>query len=279
MKKTGRTGKAPGIIAVVLIAVFYADAYADKKTVRIAAAASLIPVIMEIERLYEREIRNVDIEVIPGASGNLASQIINGAPYDIFISADIEYPGKLKSMGLTLAGPEIYAEGILVLFTVKKIDLTKGIYAVNDVGVRRISIANPDTAPYGKAAMEAMKRAGLLQSAEKKIVYAGNIMQAVQQTITGSDLGFVARSLMYDNAVPKYSENVNWINLPESLSPPLKQGVVLLRRSSGNSEAEHFYRYLLTDEMKRVFIKYGYRLIEREMNHACSRFYTIFSQH
>ncbi len=258
MKKNS-TGISLLVLAVFIVVNVAADLSAEKRKVRIAIAANLIPVMSEIEKLYEKENPDTDIEVISGPSGNLTTQIMNGAPFDIFASADMDYPAKLKDRGLTIAGPDIYAEGFLVLFTVKKIDLSKGINAVTDKQVEKISVANPDVAPYGRAAVDALKKAGLYSGVEKKIVYAGNISQAAQQVITGSDIGFVARSLLFDQAMLMYKENKNWINIPENLAPPLKQGVVLLSKSSGNKDAEKFYRFILSKKVRPVFAKYGYK--------------------
>lgn len=232
---------------------------AEKNKVRMAIAANLVPVMGELEKVFEAEHPGVDLELISGASGNLTAQIISGAPYDIFASADMEFPEKLKSMGLTVRGPEVYAEGLLVLFTVKNIDLTKGIGAVQDKQVEKISIANPDTAPYGKAAVNALKKAGIFTAVEKKFIYAGNISQAAQQIITVTDIGFTARSLMFDQSMAKYKENINWITLPDKIAPPLKQGIVLLPKGSGDNDALEAYKFILSEKAKKVFLKYGYR--------------------
>jgi len=259
MKKTGIPGKAV-LFAVLAALVFYSPfLYAEKNRVTIAIAANLVPVMDEIRKEFMAENPGIDVEVIPGASGKLAAQIISGAPYDIFASADMDYPEKIKSLGLAVTGPDVYAEGFLVIFTVRNIDLSKGIAAVKNKQAVRISVANPGTAPYGRAAVNALKKAGLYSEVEKKLVYAGNVSQAAQQIISGTDIGFVARSLMYDRAMSAYKENINWVVIPEKTAPALKQAMVLLQKSTGNGDAVKLYRFILSKKAKTIFRRYGYR--------------------
>lgn len=254
---TARTVKVTALCIIIFISSGLSSA--EKNKVTIAIAANLIPAMGEIEKKFETDNPDIDLEVIPGSSGKITTQIMNGAPFDIFASADMEFPEKLKSRGLTAAGPEIYAEGFLVIFTVKDIDLSGGITAVKDKQVKKISIANPDTAPYGKAAVDALKKAGLYGEAEKNLVYAGNVSQAAQYVITGADMGFVARSLMYDPSMSRYREKINWVTVSEKYSPSLKQGIVLLSKGEKNRDAVKVYRYILSKKAKAVFKKYGYR--------------------
>lgn len=259
MNKSYPVKKIKTLSVILIVLCLAVNSYAEKSKVRIAIAVALVPAMSDIEKIFEDENPGVDLEVVSGASGKITSQIINGAPYDIFASADMEFPEKLKSQGLTAEGPDIYAEGFLVIFTVKKIDISKGITAVTDDQVEKIALANPDTAPYGRAAVNALKKAGLFQAIKKKLVYAGNTSQAAQYVITGSDIGFTARSLMFDPSMLKYKENINWVTLPEKTAPLLKQGIVLLSKSRKNDSAVKVYRYMLSEKAKSVFKKYGYR--------------------
>jgi molybdate transport system substrate-binding protein len=259
METTGKFRK--NIVASVLI-LFFANVSLTasyKSRVVIAVAANLIPAMKEIELLFESDNSDIDLQIIPGSSGKIAAQIINGAPFDIFASADMDFPEKLKSMGLTSKGPDVYARGFLVLFTVKHINLDNGIYSLKGEQVKKISVANPDTAPYGKAAVNALIKSGLYKTVKKNLVYAGNVSQAAQYVITGADVGLVARSLMYDPMMKKYKENYNWVTIDDDISAPLKQGVVLLARAKDNANAVKIYKFILSKKSKAVFRKYGYR--------------------
>ncbi len=248
------------VVTIPVILLFSDVSFsAEKNRVRVAIAANLVTVMNELEIIFEADNPGIDIELISGASGNITAQIINGAPYDIFASADMYFPEKLKSEGLTVSGPEVYAEGFLVIFTVEKIDLTDGISAVKNKHVKKISIANPETAPYGIAAVNSLKKTGLYYEVEKNLVYAGNVSQAAQYVITGADIGFVARSLMFDPLMRKYRENVNWVSLPENIAPPLKQGIVLLSKNGKREDAVRVYWFMLSKKAKAVFVRYGYR--------------------
>jgi molybdate transport system substrate-binding protein len=259
MKKYYVADRIP-LVTVLLVLLFTDFLFsAEKSRVKIAIAANLVPAVAEIKKIFEADNPGVNLEIISGASGNLTAQIINGAPYDIFASADMDFPWKLKSEGLTSEGPDVYAEGFMVLFTVKNINIKNGISLVNDGQIKKISIANPDTAPYGKAAINALKKAGLYDGAVKKLVYAGNVSQAAQYIIIGADIGFVSRSNMFDSSMLNYKENVNWVALPEEIAMPLKQGVVLLKKSGNNQDAVKAYRFILSSKAKAVFAKYGYR--------------------
>jgi molybdate transport system substrate-binding protein len=171
----------------------------------------------------------------------------------------MDFPEKLKSMGLTSKGPDVYARGFLVLFTVKHINLDNGIYSLKGEQVKKISLANPETAPYGKAAVNALEKSGLYNGVKNNLIYAGNVSQAAQYVITGADMGLVARSLMFDPMMKRFKENLNWVTINEEISAPLKQGVVLLARAKNNAEAVKTYQFILSEKSKAVFRKYGYR--------------------
>ena len=231
----------------------------EKRMVRIAVASNLIPALNDIKILFEAENPDINLEVIFGSSGKIAAQIINGAPYDIFASADMDFPEKIKTEGLALFGPEVYAEGFLVLFTLKNLDLDNGIGSVTNSRIKKISLVNPDTGPYGRMAVKALKNAGIYDEVEKKLLYAGNVSQAAQYVITGADAGIIARSLMFDQLMIKYEEGVNWVTIPEMIAPPIKQGIVLLAKSGNNKDAVKAYRFMLSKKAKSVLIRFGYR--------------------
>lgn len=259
MKRLDQTKKTLILLTAVLMYLYVSDSFAERRIVRIAVAAALVPVMTDIKQVYESENSDVVIEIIPGASGSLTTQIINGAPYDIFASADMDYPEKLRTLGMVSSGPDVFAQGGLVLFTVKNLNLSEGIGILKDGSVKKISIANPDVAPYGRAAIDAIKNAGLLPDVQSKLIYAGNVSLAAHQVISGSDAGLIARSLMFEKPMLKYREKVNWITIPEKLSQPLKQGIVLLYRNPSKKDAEKVYRFILSGKVRPVFARYGFK--------------------
>jgi len=243
---------------VVLLALLNA-LFAGK--VVVAAAANTTYAMEEITAIFKKEYPGTDVDLILGSSGKLTAQIKNGAPYDIFLSANMKYPNALDSGGKSLTRPVVYAKGALVLFTVKDLDLSKGIALAADKKVERIAMANYKVAPYGKAAVMALDNAGILNVAEKKFVNAESITQTLQFTMTATDIGFVAKSSMYsDKLKGKNVKGKNWIDVDAGLYDPIKQGIILLKHAEGNGDAKKFYDFIFSDKAKAVFEKYGYML-------------------
>jgi molybdate transport system substrate-binding protein len=124
--------------------------------------------------------------------------------------------------------------------------------------IEKIAIANPKTAPYGTAAIEALKNANILDKVESKFVYAESISQAVTYAMTAADVGFIAKSSLYDEKMSQYKENINWISVDPKLYTPIDQGIVILNRAKDNKEAKAFYDFILSDNAKKIFIDFGY---------------------
>jgi molybdate transport system substrate-binding protein len=175
------------------------------------------------------------------------------------MSADMNFPQKLYTQKHTLSKPQHYAEGALVLFTIKGYDLSEGLALLTSHTVRRIAIANPKTAPYGKAAFEALQNAHLEKKLKKKFVYGESISQTLSYTIQASDIGIVAKSALFSPQMKKYKEDTEWVDLDTTLYTPIKQGMVLLKRAKNRQECRLFYDFLLTPQAKNIFQKYGYR--------------------
>lgn len=227
----------------------------------VAAAANTTYAMEEIVVMFKKEYPNIDIDLILGSSGKLTAQIKHGAPYDLFLSANMKYPKALDSEGKSLTRPVVYAKGALVLFTVKELDLAKGIELATDSRVKRIAMANYKLAPYGKAAVSALENAGILKIAEKKFVNAESITQTLQYTMTATDIGFVAKSSMFsDKLKGKNIKGKNWVDVDPKLYEPIQQGIILLEHAKGNDEAKIFYDFIFSDKAKTVFKKYGYIL-------------------
>ncbi|MDR3345935.1 MAG: molybdate ABC transporter substrate-binding protein [Campylobacteraceae bacterium] len=241
-----------GFIAAAFIAV---SAFAGE--VKVAVAANVQNAFGDLAKAFN--VDNPDIKLLPtfGPSGAFTTQIKNGAPFDLFLSADMKFPSELFDLGLAVDKPVVYAQGALALFTVQKFDLSKGLEVLKDAKVVKISIANPDTAPYGRASVEALKNAKVYD--EKKLVQAESIGQVVAQTTTAADVGFVAKSTFFTET-NKYKEGVNWVSVDPSLYTPIDQGIVIVKASEKNDEAKKFYDFILGENGKKVFTDYGYRV-------------------
>lgn len=226
--------------------------------INVAVAANVSYAIEELKAEFKKTNPDIDVKITLGSSGKLTAQIKNGAPYGIFMAANMLYPEALYNKKAALTKPIVYAQGELAYLSIKPIDFSKGIAIVNDNSISKIAIANPKTAPYGAATIEAMKNSGVYESAKGKFVFGESISQTVSYTITAADLGFIAKSSLYSPKMAHYKENVNWASVDTSLYTPIKQGIVLLKYAENNSDYKAFYDFILSDRAKKIFIKYGY---------------------
>ncbi|AYJ79190.1 molybdate ABC transporter substrate-binding protein [Aliarcobacter cryaerophilus ATCC 43158] len=227
-------------------------------TINIAVAANVSYAINDLIAEFNKTNPDTKVEVVLGSSGKFTTQIQNGAPFDIFMSADMKFPETLEKENLTSTKPVIYAQGSLAMLSIKPLDFSKGIALVANKSIEKIAIANPKTAPYGTAAIKALKNANLLEKIENKFVYAESISQAVTYAITAADVGFIAKSSLYDEKMSKYKENINWISVDPKLYTPIDQGIVVLKKAQNNKEAHAFYNFILSKEAKDIFLKFGY---------------------
>jgi molybdate transport system substrate-binding protein len=247
-------------ILLITAFVFNTAGLRAQESFTVAAAANLSGVVSELKDIFIASHKDVKVEVITGSSGKFAAQVLSGAPFDVFMSADMDNPQKLKDAGFAEKVPVQYAQGRLIMFTVKDIGLAKGISVVLSTDVTKISIADPALAPYGKAAVEALGKSGLLEKVQSKFVTSGNISGVVTQTINGADLGFAALSLMYSEGVKKYNlEGKYWVEVDPTLYSPIKQGMIILKHGQDNPAAKAFYKFVLSKKAREVFIKYGYK--------------------
>lgn len=243
------------LLIVVLSVLFAVQAAAADKKITAGVAANFIIPFGEIAGLFEKE-TGIKVEPVFTSSGKLYAQIVSGAPYDVFLSADEERPAKLFKDGLA-EKPFVYAKGQVVLWSADR-KLCTGekdwIGAVRSASVKKIAIANPETAPYGAASMEALKAAGLSEEIKGKFVFPQDIGQAFQYASTGSvDAGFCALS----SAVSE--EGKKGCHLPVGQAPMIVQAACVLVRSTGRVNADRFAAFLLTPEAVQVKEKYGYK--------------------
>lgn len=226
--------------------------------INIAVAANVSYAIGELKAEFAKSNPDTDVQVTLGSSGKLTAQIKNGAPYGLFMAANMKYPQALYADKIAVTEPIVYAQGALAYLSVKKLDYTKGIELLSSDKVGKIAVANPKTAPYGKAAIEAMKNGGVYDRAKEKFVFAESISQTVAYAVTAADIGLIAKSSLYSDKMAQYKEGVNWAAVDPKLYTPIKQGVVLLKNSEGSSEYRAFYDFILSEKGKSILKKYGY---------------------
>lgn len=225
--------------------------------IKVAVAANVSYAIDELVKEFNKTNPDTKIVVILGSSGKLTAQISHGAPYDVFISANMKYPNALYEKQKTANKPKVYALGSLALLSAQKRDLSHGIDILKNKNIKKIAIANPKTAPYGKAALEALKNANILKQTKKKFVYGESISQTLSYAIKATDLGIVAKSSLYSDKMSRFKKGINWIEINPKLYTPIKQGVVIVKNSN---ESKAFYNFLLSEKARTIFTNYGYLL-------------------
>src|SRR5262245_55959886 len=230
-----------------------------QKPPTIAAAANLNVTLNEIADAFARA-QGTRVELVFGASGTLTRQIRDGAPFELFLAADEEFPIQLTAAGLTRDAGAVYAVGRLVLFAPKGSALTvderlDGLARLAKAGgVSRFAMANPDVAPYGKAAEAVLKKRGLWDTIRPRLVLGDTIAQAAQFATTGNAVGgLIAYSLVL---APDFGDRGTYAVIPDADYPALRQRMVLLKRAS--PIAIQFYQYILSDAARAVFRKHGY---------------------
>ncbi len=227
----------------------------------IAAASSMQNALNQALPVFEKATGNT-ATVVYGSSGKLLAQIKSNAPYDVFLSADMALPESLAVAKLTDGKPVVYARGTLVLWTLKTIDLSNGKKALLDSNCYKIAVADPRTAPYGKAAIAFLQSEKIFALIEKKLVYGDNVSQAAQYILTGSaDLGIMAKSLV---VTPETLNKGHWVEIPASSYPAIDHGMVrLLQGMKKNPEAsKSFYDFILSDKGQEILVNCGFTSIK-----------------
>lgn len=228
--------------------------------IRVAAASNLKFAFDDIVAVFQSQHPDMDVAVTYGSSGNFFAQLSNKAPFDMFLSADVEYPRKLIQNGLAVKDSEfIYAVGRIALWvpSSSKLDLaTLGLRAIDDPSVRRIAIANPKHAPYGRAAETLLKNLGVYQKIQERLIFGENIEQAAQFVDTGAaDIGIVSLSLALS---PRLKERGrHWI-LPDNEHLPLEQAGVILTWARDIQACDKLRAFLLDQKGREILTRYGY---------------------
>jgi molybdate transport system substrate-binding protein len=243
--------------AGALFALCGAAAFADPLTVAVAANVKYAFDDLAVE--FKKD-TGIEVQGVFGSAGKITAQVKSGAPFDAFLSADTEYPEALYKDGLAVTQPKVYAYGVLVLWTTKDFDLSKGLPLLTDAKVQKIAIANPKVAPYGRAAIQALESAKLNTAVESKLVFGESITQATQFVDSGAaDIGFIAKSIVI---APEMAGKGKWVEVPKDSYQPIAQGVVVLKHGAETQSpsARKFVDFLFTPKARAIFEKYGYVL-------------------
>ena len=228
--------------------------------IRIAVAANVSYAIDDLKKEFNKIYPDTKVRVILGGSGKLTAQIKNGAPYQIFMSANMRYPEALYAEGIATTKPIVYAQGSLAFFSIKNYDFSNGMKLVEDSNIKRIAIANPKTAPYGKATVEALKNAKLYDRVKKKFIYGESISQTVSYAVTATDIGFIAKSSLFSPTMSKYKKDINWVDVDSKLYTPINQGIVILKNAKNNKDVKAFYDFILSQKAQKILIDFGYMI-------------------
>jgi len=230
------------------------------KAINIAVAANVSYAMPSIIKEFNKLYPNTQVNVILGSSGKLTAQILHGAAYDIFLSANMKYPKKLFENKIALSKPIVYAQGSLAILSPNQRSFKHGIYILQSKLVKRIAIANPKTAPYGAATLEALQKANIIENIKNKIIYAESISQTVAYTIMVADVGIVAKSSLFSPKLRKFHQNVHWVELDKTLYTPIQQGIVLLKNGQSNTEVKFLYDFILSKKGQNILKNFGYSI-------------------
>jgi molybdate transport system substrate-binding protein len=245
---------------LTFLAAPFASAQSGSKSLTVAAAADMKFALEELKKEFAQQHPEIAVVAVYGSSGNFYSQIANGAPFDVFLSADIEYPRKLAEQGLADSKSIFqYAVGRIVIWVPNdsKIDVRKlGVKALLDPAVKKIAVANPEHAPYGKAAVAAMKTLGVYDQAQSRFAYGENIAQTAQYVATGAaQIGVIALSLAQS---PEMSGKGRYWEFPLSAYPEMKQAGVILKSAKAPDAAALFRTFMMSQKAKQILGRYGF---------------------
>jgi molybdate transport system substrate-binding protein len=226
--------------------------------IKVAAAADLTFVFKDVASQFEKQTGS-EIKLTYGSSGNFFAQIQNGAPFDLFFSADIGYPEKLQAAGLVEPGTIYeYASGKIVMWVpnASKLDLSRGLATLLDPGISKIAIANPQHAPYGVAAVAAMRHAAVYDKIKSKLVLGENISQTAQFVQSGNaDVGILALSLAL---APAMKNAGRYVEIPATEYPPIIQAAVILKSSRNKQLANQFMKFIKQPDTVALMARYGF---------------------
>jgi len=246
----------PKILIFICALVLSMSAYAEK--INIAAAADLKFAMDEIVAKFREANAKDDVDVIYGSSGKFYTQIQQGAPYDLYFSADIAFPSELARSGFSSSEVIPYAFGRIVLWSATMEANKMSLDSLTSSKISHIAIANPKHAPYGKRAEEALRASRLWERVEPKLVYGENVAHTAQFVQTGNaQVGIIALSLALNPALA--NKGGYWL-IPDTLHAPLEQAFIITKRAQGNDLAKKFADYMRSSATRTIMTKYGFVL-------------------
>ena len=223
----------------------------QENNILVATSANMQFAMEELVAVYEKE-SNQKIDLVISSSGKLTAQIEQGAPYDIFVSANTVFPDYLYENGFSDNAPKVYAKGTLILWTLKDVDLSLEILKTD--AIKKIAIANPKTAPYGKVTVDFLKKKGIYKDIEHKFVYGESISQVNQFISTQSvDVGFTAQAIKYTKSNPQPGV---FLDLD---APAVSQSALLINHRELHENASEFYDFISSKKGKEILNRFGYK--------------------
>ena len=241
-----------------LIAILTVMGTAHAGEVQVAVAANFAGPMEKLAEQFQRDTGHKAV-VATGATGKFYAQIRNGAPFEVLLAADDDTPARLETEGHVAAGSRFtYAVGRLVLWSARDGVVDAGGNVLKTGSYKHLAIANPKTAPYGAAAVATLRKLGLYESVQPRIVQGENIAQAWQFASTGNaELGFVAQAQVWRDG--KFTSGSGWI-VPATMHAPIRQDAALLAKGAGNPAAQALLQYLRTDKAKALIRSFGYEV-------------------
>lgn len=240
---------------ILLFTLFFSCSAKKQDYISIATAANMQFAMKKITKEFNNK-TGIKCEIMVSSSGKLTAQIKEGAPYDIFVSADMKFPNELYNSGFTTTEPVIYGYGKLVMWTL--FDSMKPSFEIlQNKKIKHIAVANQKTAPYGRAAHEVFQKKNILSQLQSKFVFGESVAQTNQFITTkAAEIGFTAKSVVVS---PQTKGKGNWIEINEEFYTPISQGIVILKNGTGNhNHSQQFYNFLLSEEGKNILSKFGY---------------------
>lgn len=252
--------KNPGIVSILLLTFFLFhsfDVWADE--LRVAVASNFLLPVKELSRKFEETTTN-RVALISASTGKLYAQIKQGAPFDILLAADSLRPKLLEKEGIGVPGSRFtYAVGRLALWSADNtLFLRNDLQVLNQKNFRYLAIANPKTAPYGKAAEQVLRKKGFWDQLQTRLVRGENISQTFQFLVTGNaDIGFIALSQLKRNQ--GQLKGYSWV-VPAEWHNPIRQQAILLKRAKTNKAAKEFLNFIKSNRVQKIIESYGYSL-------------------
>lgn len=255
-----RNPRLTRLLAMLALALTVSGRLCAAQEITVAAAADLQFAMQEVGTRFQQE-SGKTVKLIYGSSGNFAQQLQNGAPFDMFFSANLDYPKQLEAAGLTEPGTFYqYAIGKIVVWVPNdsKLDLSVGLKALLDPAIKKIAIANPQHAPYGKAAVAALQKENIYDQVKDKFVLGENISQTASFVASGSaDMGILALSLALS---PNMKDKGRYAEVPAGDYPAIEQACVIMRSSKNKVLAQQFEKFIQSPPVKELFKKYGFAI-------------------